>query len=90
MSFAQGGLHDERQFIMARTKGPSRKPVTVGLSEGVYAAAEEARWAKRMSFSEYVNHAVGQFLAAEGITVTEPEASAETPVEKDAKPAQKA
>ena len=75
---------------MARTKGPSRKSVTVGLSEGVYAAAEEARWAKRMSFSEFVNHAVGTFLATEGIAVTEPKVPAEAPVEKDAKPAQKA
>ena len=55
---------------MARTKGPSRKSVTVGLSEGVYAAAEEARWAKRMTFSEFVNHAVGRFLATEGIPAT--------------------
>lgn len=75
---------------MARTKGPSRKSVTVGLSEGVYAAAEEARWSKRMSFSEFVNHAVGTFLVGEGIPVVEPEAPAEAPVEKDAKPAQKA
>ena len=75
---------------MARTKGPSRKSVTVGLSEGVYAAAEEARWAKRMSFSEFVNHAVDAFLASEGIEVSEPEVPAEAPAEKDAKPAQKA
>ena len=75
---------------MARTKGPSRKSVTVGLSEGVYAAAEEARWSKRMSFSEFVDHAVGGYLASEGIEVAEPVVAAEAPVEKDAKPAQKA
>ena len=75
---------------MARTKGPSRKSVTVGLSEGVYAAADEQRWAERMTFSEFVNHAVSEYLASEGITVTEPEVAAEAPVEKDAKPAQKA
>ena len=72
---------------MARTKGPSRKSVTVGLSEGVYAAADEHRWAKRMTFSEYVNHAVGAFLASEGIPVTEP---AEVPAEKGEKAPQKA
>ena len=71
---------------MARTKGQSRKSVTVGLSEGVYAAAEEARWGKRMSFSEFVNHAVGAFLASEGIEVAEPE----VPAEKVEKAAQKA
>ena len=72
---------------MARTKGPSRKSVTVGLSEGIFAAADEHRWAKRMTFSEYVNHAVGAFLASEGIAVTEP---AEVPAEKGEKAAQKA
>ena len=78
MRFRTGqGLHDERQFIMAHTKGPSRKSVTVGLSEGVFAAADEHRWAKRMTFSEYVNHAVGAFLASEGVKVTEPEVPAE-------------
>ena len=71
---------------MARTKGPSRKSVTVGLSEGVFAAADENRWAKRMTFSEYVNHAVGAFLAAEGIVVSEPEVPAEVPAEKGEKP----
>ena len=71
---------------MARTKGPSRKSVTVGLSEGVYAAADEHRWSKRMTFSEFVNHAVGQYLASKGITVTEPEAPAEAPAEKAEKP----
>ena len=75
---------------MARTKGPSRKSVTVGLSEGVYAAADEHRWSKRMTFSEYVNHAVGAFLATEGVKVTEPEAPAEVPAEKSEKAAQKA
>ena len=75
---------------MARTKGPSRKSVTVGLSDGVYAAAEEHRWGKRMSFSEFVNHALGRYLATEGIAVTEPEVPTEAPAEKDAKPAQKA
>ena len=71
---------------MARTKGPSRKSVTVGFSEGVFAAADEHRWSKRMSFSEYVNHAVGAFLAAEGIAVTEAEVPAEAPAEKAEKP----
>ena len=75
---------------MARTKGPSRKSVTVGLSEGVYAAADEHRWSKRMTFSEYVNHAVGAFLASEGVMVTEPEVPAEVPAEKAEKAAQKA
>ena len=75
---------------MARTKGPSRKSVTVGLSEGVFAAADEHRWSKRMTFSEYVNHAVGAFLAAEGVKVTEPEVLPETPVEKGEKAPQKA
>ena len=75
---------------MARTKGPSRKSVTVGLSEGVYAAADEHRWSKRMTFSEFVNHAVGVYLKSTGIPVTEPKVPAEAPVEKDAKPAQKA
>ena len=75
---------------MARTKGPSRKSVTVGLSEGVFAAADEHRWSKRMTFSEYVNHAVGAFLAAEGVKVTEPEVPAEAPAEKSEKAAQKA
>ena len=75
---------------MARTKGPSRKSVTVGLSEGVFAAADEHRWSKRMTFSEYVNHAVGAFLASEGVMVTEPEAPAEVPAEKVEKAAQKA
>ena len=80
----------KRQFIMARTKGPSRKSVTVGLSEGVYAAADEHRWSKRMTFSEYVNHAVDAFLASEGVKVTEPEVPAEAPVEKGEKAPQKA
>ena len=71
---------------MARTKGPSRKSVTVGLSEGVYAAADEQKWVERMTFSVFVNHAVGEYLASKGIKVAEVEA----PVEKDAKPAQKA
>ena len=75
---------------MARTKGPSRKSVTVGLSEGVFAAADEHRWAKRMTFSEYVNHAVGAFLASEGVKVTELEVPAEVPAEKVEKAAQKA
>ena len=75
---------------MARTKSPSRKSVTVGLSEGVFAAADEHRWSKRMTFSEYVNHAVGAFLATEGVKVTEPEAPAEVPAEKSEKAAQKA
>lgn len=75
---------------MARTKGPSRKSVTVGLSEGVFAAADEHRWAKRMTFSEYVNHAVGAFLASEGVKVTEPEVPTEVPAEKVEKAAQKA
>ena len=69
---------------MARTKGPSRKSVTVGLSEGVYAAADEQRWAERMTFSEFVNHAVKEFLASKGITVTEP---AEAPEAEKAKKA---
>ena len=71
---------------MARTKGPSRKSVTVGLSEGVFAAADEHRWSKRMTFSEYVNHAVAAFLASEGVAVTEPEVPAEAPAEKAEKP----
>ena len=71
---------------MARTKGPSRKSVTVGFSEGVFAAADEHRWSKRMSFSEYVNHAVSAFLAAEGIAVAEAEVPAEAPAEKAEKP----
>ena len=72
---------------MARTKGPSRKSVTVGLSEGIFAAADEQRWAERMTFSEFVNHAVSEYLAAKGIAVTEP---AEVPAEKSEKAAQKA
>ena len=75
---------------MARTKGPSRKSVTVGLSEGVFAAADEHRWSKRMTFSEYVNHAVGAFLASEGVKVAEPEVRTEVPAEKVEKAAQKA
>ena len=75
---------------MARTKGPSRKSVTVGLSEGVFAAADEHRWSKRMTFSEYVNHAVGAFLASEGVKVAEPEVPAEAPAEKGEKAPQKA
>ena len=75
---------------MARTKGPSRKSVTVGLSEGVFAAADEHRWSKRMTFSEYVNHAVAAFLASEGVKVTEPEVPAEVPAEKVEKAPQKA
>ena len=72
---------------MARTKGPSRKSVTVGLSEGVYAAADEQRWAERMTFSEFVNHAVEAFLTAEGVTVTEPAEPAEAPEAEKAKKA---
>ena len=75
---------------MARTKGPSRKSVTVGLSEGVYAAADEQRWAERMTFSEFVNHAVAEYLSAKGIKVTEPEVPTEVPAEKGEKAAQKA
>ena len=75
---------------MARTKGPSRKSVTVGLSEGVFAAADEHRWSKRMTFSEYVNHAVEAFLASEGVKVTEPEVPAEVVGEKVEKATQKA
>ena len=75
---------------MARTKGPSRKSVTVGLSEGVYAAADEHRWSKRMTFSEFVNHAVSEYLTAKGIKVTEPEVPAEAPAEKGDKAPQKA
>ena len=71
---------------MARTKGPSRKSVTVGLSEGVFAAADEHRWSKRMSFSEYVNHAVAAFLDSEGINVANVEVPAEAPAEKAEKP----
>ena len=72
---------------MARTKGPSRKSVTVGLSEGVFAAADEQRWAERMTFSEFVNHAVGVYLADKGIMVAEPETPAEVPAEKAAQKA---
>ena len=72
---------------MARTKGPSRKSVTVGLSEGVYAAADEHRWGKRMTFSEFVNHAVKEFLASKGIAVTEPAEPAEAPEAEKAKKA---
>ena len=75
---------------MARTKGPSRKSVTVGLSEGVFAAADEQRWAERMTFSEFVNHAVTEYLTAKGIKITEPEAPAEAPAEKGEKAPQKA
>ena len=71
---------------MARTKGPSRKSVTVGLSEGVFAAADEQRWAERMTFSEFVNHAVETYLATAGIFI-EPEAPAEVPAEKAAQKA---
>ena len=67
---------------MARTKGPSRKSVTVGLSEGVYAAADEQRWTERMTFSEFVNHAVGVYLADKGVKVTEPEVPAEKAAQK--------
>ena len=59
-------------------------------SEGVYAAADEHRWSKRMTFSEFVNHAVDAFLASEGVKVTEPEVPAEAPVEKGEKAPQKA
>ena len=62
---------------MARTKGPSRKSVTVGLSEKVFLLADEHRWSMRMSLSEFVNHAVSEFLAAEGFDVTEPAETAE-------------
>ena len=72
---------------MARTKGPSRKSVTVGLSEGVFAAADEQRWAERMTFSEFVNHAVAEYLAAKGIKVTEPAVAPEAPAEKGAQKA---
>ena len=79
---------------MARTKGPSRKSVTVGLSEGVFAAADEQRWTERMTFSEFVNHAVTEYLSSKGIKVTEPEVPAEVPAEvpgeKGEKAAQKA
>ena len=75
---------------MARTKGPSRKSVTVGLSEGVYAAADEQRWAERMTFSEFVNHAVKEFLAAKGIQVTEPAEVAEPAEAPEAEKAKKA
>ena len=74
---------------MARTKGSPRKSVTVGLSEGVYKAADEQRWAERMTFSEFVNHAVGKYLTSKGITVTEPAETAEVADEKVA-PAKKA
>ena len=72
---------------MARTKGPSRKSVTVGLSEAIYALAEGQRWAKRMTFSEFVNHAVGEYLASKGIVVTEPAEPAEAPEAEKAKKA---
>ena len=74
---------------MARTKGPSRKSVTVGLSEGVYKAADEQRWSERMTFSEFVNHAVDEYLTAKGITVSEPVEAPEAADEKAA-PAKKA
>ena len=72
---------------MARTKGPSRKSVTVGLSAGVYAAADEQRWSERMTLSEFVDHAVGVYLADKGMKVVEPEAPAEVPAEKAAQKA---
>lgn len=64
---------------MARAKGPSRKSVTVGLSEGVYKAADEQRWSERMTFSEFVNHAVSEYLTGKGIAVTEPAEPVEAP-----------
>ena len=78
---------------MARTKGPSRKSVTVGLSEGVYKAADEQRWSERMTFSEFVNHAVGAYLTAKGINTADPvEADGAAPEAADEKaaPAKKA
>ena len=67
---------------MARTKGPSRKSVTVGLSAGVFAAADEQRWSERMTLSEFVNHAVGVYLTSKGVEVTEPEVPAEKAAQK--------
>ena len=77
---------------MARTKGPSRKSVTVGLSEDVYKAADEQRWSERMTFSEFVNHAVGEYLAAKGINTADPVEADEAPEVADEKaaPAKKA
>lgn len=89
----QGGTHDERQFIMARTKGPSRKSVTVGLSEVVYKAADEQRWAERMTFSEFVNHAVREYLIAQvgmEISTLSPEEPAEPGEAPEAEKAKKA
>lgn len=74
---------------MARTKGPSRKSVTVGLSEGVYKAAEEQRWSERMTFSEFANHAIKEYLTAKGIDTTDPVEAPEAADEKAA-PAKKA
>lgn len=81
---------------MARTKGPARKSVTVGLSAGVYKAADEQRWSERMTFSEFVNHAVGAYLTNMGIEIVDPVEATEAadekaaPADEKAAPAKKA